>query len=208
MPVAPTSIPGLYRLSWTEIEDERGFFRQTYQAKELAQALGREPQLRQGNHSRSRARVLRGFHLEAWDKLIYVARGLATCVVADVRPNSPSFGRTERFLLGDRPGQRDRLFISRGLANAFYCHFETDYLNDVSEEFHPEGRMGVAWNDPHLNVAWPDTDPILSELDRRQPTLAALFPDHPLLAASSPYARAPVRIPPQPLVLSASASQR
>lgn len=201
MPIESTSIPGLYRLSWIEIEDERGFLRHTYQANELARALGREPRLRQGNHSRSRARVLRGFHLEAWDKLVYVPRGLATYVVADLRPSSPAFGRTETFLLGDQPGRRDRLFISRGLANAFYCHEETDHINDVSDEFRPDGRMGVAWNDPHLNVAWPDADPILSDTDRRQPTLAALFPDHPRLNDTPLQARAPMRIPPQSMAL-------
>ena len=182
MPVRPTAITGLLVLTWDAARDARGFFKHTYQHSELAQALGREPRLRQGNHSRSQARVLRGFHIEPWDKLVYVPRGLATCVVADVRPDSPSFGRTECFLLGDSPGRLDRLFIHRGLANAFYCHAETDYLNDVSEEYDPAGRGGVAWNDPHLNVPWLDAAPILSDADRRQPTLQALFSWHPALA--------------------------
>ncbi|MFT4195315.1 dTDP-4-dehydrorhamnose 3,5-epimerase family protein [Ottowia sp.] len=181
MPVQTTPIDGLLVVTWDTVRDERGFFKQSYQHGELAQALGREPRLRQGNHSRSQARVLRGFHLEPWDKLIYVPRGLATCVVADVRPASPTFGQTARFLLGDSPGRLDRLFIHSGLANAFYSHTETDYLNDVSEEFDPAGRGGVAWNDPHLNVPWPDAEPILSPADRRQPTLRALFPEHPAL---------------------------
>ncbi|WP_169457889.1 dTDP-4-dehydrorhamnose 3,5-epimerase family protein [Ottowia thiooxydans] len=182
MPVHRTAIEGLLVLNWDMHHDERGYFKQTYQHGELAQALCREPRLRQGNHSRSQARVLRGFHIEPWDKLIYVPRGLATCVVADVRPDSPTFGATEHFLLGDSPGRLDRVFIHRGLANAFYSHAETDYLNDVSEEYNPTGRGGVVWNDPHLNVPWPDTNPILSEADRQHPTLKALFPSHPFLA--------------------------
>lgn len=177
MPVQRTAIAGLLVLTWEMMHDERGFFKHTYQHGELAQALGREPRLRQGNHSRSKARVLRGFHLEPWDKLIYVPRGLATCVVADVRPDSPTFGRAEQFLLGDSPGRLDRVFIQRGLANAFYCHAETDYLNDVSEEYDPAGRGGVVWNDPDLKIIWPDENPILSEADRHQPTLRALFPE-------------------------------
>lgn len=181
MPVQLTAIDGLLVVAWDALLDERGLFKHTYQHSELTQALGREPRLRQGNHSRSHARVLRGFHVEPWDKLIYVPRGLATCVVADVRPDSPTFGRTERFLLGDAPGRLDRVFIHRGLANAFYCHAETDYLNDVSEEFDPAGRGGVAWNDPDLAVTWPDAHPILSDADRRQPTLKTLFPGHPAL---------------------------
>ena len=182
MPVHRTAIAGLMVLTWDTFHDERGYFKQTYQHSELAEALGREPRLRQGNHSRSQARVLRGFHVEPWDKLIYVPRGLATCVVADVRPHSPTFGQTAQFLLGDSPGQLDRVFIHHGLANAVYCHTETDYLNDVSEEYSPTGRRGVAWNDPYLNVAWPDANPILSDADRQHPTLQALFPGHSALA--------------------------
>jgi dTDP-4-dehydrorhamnose 3,5-epimerase len=176
LPVRGTSISGLFVVSWNLVTDERGFFRQHYQHGEISDAIGRELRMRQGNHSRSAARVLRGFHTEPWDKLIYVVRGLATCVVADVRPDSPTFGKTESFLLGDEPGSRDRVFISQGLANAFYCHQETDYLNDVSEEFDPNNRGGVRWDDPTLAVDWPDKDPILSNADRNQPLLKELFP--------------------------------
>ncbi|WP_423455261.1 dTDP-4-dehydrorhamnose 3,5-epimerase family protein [Ottowia sp. VDI28] len=61
MPVHRTAIEGLLVLTWDTVNDERGYFKHTYQHGELAQALGREPRLRQGNHSRSRTRVLRGF---------------------------------------------------------------------------------------------------------------------------------------------------
>lgn len=182
MPVETTAIQGVYVVRWERHEDERGFFRQTYQFGELSAALGRDLRMRQGNHSRSHAGVLRGFHVEPWDKLIYVPRGLATCVVADVRPESPTFAHTLQFLLGDDPGSLDRVFISRGLANAFYSHRTTDYLNDVSEEFDPAHRHGVAWNDPHLAVAWPHAAPVLSAVDAGHPTLKQLFPTHPGLA--------------------------
>ena len=88
MPVQTSEIEGLLVVRWDRLYDDRGFFKHTYQHSELTQALGREPRLRQGNHSRSQAGVLRGFHIEPWDKLIYVPRGLATCVVADVRPRA------------------------------------------------------------------------------------------------------------------------
>lgn len=180
MTVAPTPIQGLFLVTSPRIEDRRGFFREHYRHSELTAVLGREPRLRQGNHSRSRAGVLRGFHSEPWDKLIYVVRGTATCVVADTRPESPTFGRHESFLMGDQPGEHVRLFVSRGLSNAFYCHSEVDYLNDVSEEFRPEGRGGVLWSDETLAVNWPTRTPILSDVDEKQPTLRSLYPEHAL----------------------------
>jgi dTDP-4-dehydrorhamnose 3,5-epimerase len=154
--------------------DSRGLFRQTYQANALEHALGRQLRLRQGNHSRSRAGVLRGFHLEPWDKLAYVVRGTAFFAIADLRSTSPTFGQTATVLLGDAPGRAARVFVPQGFANAFYCLTEVDYINDVSEEFDPSNRRGVIWNDPTLGVNWPSTVPLLSESDQRLPTLATL----------------------------------
>lgn len=182
MPVLETAIQGLYLVQWPRFYDERGFFKHSYQLHELEEAVGRPVQLRQGNHSRSKPGVLRGFHAEPWDKLIYVVHGHATCVVADVRPESPTFGEHVAFELGDEPGVHDRIFVTQGLANAFYTHDEVDYLNDVSREFDPSDRNGFAWNDPTLAVAWGTDDPLLSETDASLPTLQERFPEHPRFA--------------------------
>jgi dTDP-4-dehydrorhamnose 3,5-epimerase len=180
MAVLETAIQGLYLVQWTRFPDERGFFKHSYQLHELEEAVGRPVLLRQGNHSRSHPGVLRGFHAEPWDKLIYVVRGRARCVVADVRPDSPTFGTHVAFELGDEPGAYDRIFVEQGLANAFYAYDEVDYLNDVSREFDPSDRNGFAWNDPTLAIEWPTDSPILSEADAHLPTLRERFPAHPL----------------------------
>ena len=180
MPVTETQIEGLLLVCWDRFDDQRGFFKQSYQTQELSNALRRPVRLAQGNHSRSRPGVLRGFHTEPWDKLIYVVRGTALCVVADVRPNSETFGLHQAFLLGDSPGFHHRIFVSRGLSNAFYCQTEVDYLNDVSRNFDPVYRNGVAWNDPTLGVDWPNKAPILSSKDASLPKLSELFPNHSL----------------------------
>lgn len=188
MAVEPTSIAGLYVVRWPVLTDERGFFKQTYQAEELKETLRRPVTLAQGNHSRSAANVLRGFHTEPWDKLVYVARGSAICVVADGRPESETFGSHLVFHLGDHPGHFDRLFISQGLSNAFYCLTETDYLNDVSRAFDPVHRSGIAWDDDVLGVDWPSRTPTLSDADKRWPTLRKLYPDRCKLIDSRPRA--------------------
>jgi hypothetical protein len=51
-----------------------------------------------------------------------------------------TFGRTQAFVLGDPPGERLRLFISQGLRNAFYCHNDVDYFNEISEATLGAGR--------------------------------------------------------------------
>ena len=181
MSVELTSIEGLLRVTWPTYGDERGFFRQTYQRLEIEERLGRSVSLSQGNHARSAPGVLRGFHAEPWDKLVYVVRGTAMAVIADIRPDSPTFGESASFVLGDSPGERCRLFVADGLANS-YCTFaeqDVDYLYDVSAEYRPVDKRPVAWDDPDLAVEWPVSDPVVSEGDRTNPTLRERFPDHP-----------------------------
>ena len=181
MPVHETAIAGLYVVKWDTHGDERGFFRQTHQVGELEAALGRAVRLVQGNHSRSSPGVLRGFHAEPWDKLVYVARGTAMSAVLDQRPDSPTFGEVATFHLGDPPGDRVRLFIEAGLGNA-YCAYgdkALDYLYDVSDEYRPVDKRAVAFDDPDLAVAWPVDAPVVSEADRANPRLRDRFPDHP-----------------------------
>ena len=178
--IEATAIDGLYVVRFPVHDDERGFFRQTYQHSELSEVLGADPRFVQGNHSRSAAGVLRGFHAEPWDKLVDVVRGTAFCAVADIRPDSPTFAATATFELGDPPGERIRLYIGEGLANAFCALTEVDYVYDVGAEWRPGAdKRAVAFDDPDLDVAWPVADPLVSAADRANPTLRERFPDHP-----------------------------
>jgi dTDP-4-dehydrorhamnose 3,5-epimerase len=186
--VTPTGIAGCFVVDADRLDDDRGFFRETFRLSELTAAVGRDIGFRQNNHSRSRAGVLRGFHAEPWDKLLYVVRGLALCVIADVRPESPTFGSSVGIRLGGTAPALRRVFICEGLANAFLALEETDYLNDVSAEFTPVGRRGFAWDDATLAVEWPVEAPVLSETDRGLPTLREAFPDHALFANKDPSA--------------------
>jgi dTDP-4-dehydrorhamnose 3,5-epimerase len=177
MEVQQTLIKGLMIIRLTEFTDSRGFFLETQKNSVIEAALGRPHRFAQTNHSRSAANVLRSFHTESLDKLIYVANGTALFVAADLRPGSPTFGRHERIMMGDLPGERVRVFVSEGLSNAFYCFTEVDYINDVSQEFEKTKRAGVRWNDPTLAVEWPTATPIVSDADLRLPFLAELSAD-------------------------------
>jgi dTDP-4-dehydrorhamnose 3,5-epimerase len=182
-----TAIHGLLVVRWETHGDVRGFFRQTYRTSELARALGREVVFAQGNHAGSAPGVLRGFHAEPWDKLVYVTRGSVMAAIADIRPESPTFGTVETFILGDE-GERVRLFVSEGLANS-YCTFgeaDVDYVYDVTVEWTPDAeKRAIAWDDPDLGVEWRVDDPVISDADRTNPTLRERFPGHPFFAAEA-----------------------
>ena len=182
MVVEETRIPGLLVVGAGAAVDERGWFREVVRVGELSAASGVPPEFRQVNHAHTAAGGLRGFHAEPWSKLVYVVRGTAFCAIADVRVDSPTFGATETFLLGDPPGSAAALFLADGLANAYCAVTDVDYVYLVTAEWSPDAdKRAVAWDDPDLAVAWPVTDPVLSPADAANPTLRERFGDHPRL---------------------------
>lgn len=154
--------------------DERGFFHEAFRAVELEEALGRHITFVQINHSRSRRSVLRGLHAENWEKLVYVPTGQVFTALADLRPESATFGHVETFCLGE--GNRSAIFIPRGLAHGYFVMSESaDYLYQVTAYYDGSDTRAVAWDDPDLAVPWPDSQPILSERDQGNPMFRELF---------------------------------
>lgn len=185
--VHETLIPELLVIERPTFPDGRGFFRETFRKSELQAVLGRPLDFSQGNHARNEQQgVLRGLHIALWDKLIYVPRGRVQAVVADTRPDSPTFGRSFAIELGDvidpgKPGEAKRasLLVPRGCANGYMVlSGQADYTYLVTEEWHPGSEQQVRWNDPDLGIKWNlQTEPILSERDQTAPLLQDLFPE-------------------------------
>jgi dTDP-4-dehydrorhamnose 3,5-epimerase len=132
----------------------------------------------QANVSRSRAGVLRGphFHRRQADYWV-VIEGRAFVGLIDLRAGSPTESERQQLTLdGDEPAG---LYIPPGVAHGFYAQTDlilqylVDTYHDGSDEF------GVAWDDPDLGIAWPTTQPLLSERDRANPSLAEVLRDPP-----------------------------
>ena len=63
-------------------------------------------------------------------------------------------------------------WIPPGFAHGYCTLSETaDVFYKVTAAYDPERARGLRWNDPQLGIQWPISDPILSDADRRQPTL-------------------------------------
>jgi len=173
MRVVETLIPGLLLIEPRIMQDERGFFVETYHESRYAQA-GITAHLVQDNHSRSARGVLRGLHYQLKHpqaKLVRVARGEVFDVAVDVRQDSPTFGKWHGTLLSDKSGRQ--IFIPEGFAHGFCVLSEVADLEYKCSDFYdPEDQYGVIWNDPDLGIAWPVEAPILSEQDRGLPRLS------------------------------------
>jgi dTDP-4-dehydrorhamnose 3,5-epimerase len=175
MTVTPGRIDGLFIIERPTFEDPRGFFRESFRLDELEDARGCEVRFVQENHSRSRRGALRGLHSEDWEKLVYVSRGEVFTAVADIRPQSPTFGVVETFFLGET--SRLKLFLPRAVGHGFcVLSEEADYIYQVTKYWDGAATPGVAWDDPDLAVPWPIADPIVSEKDQSNPRMRELFP--------------------------------
>jgi dTDP-4-dehydrorhamnose 3,5-epimerase len=197
MTVRPGKIDGLFIIERDTFEDFRGFFRETFRMSELAEALGHVPTFVQENHSRSRKGVLRGLHAENWEKLIYVPHGRVFTAVADIRPDSRTFGVVETFELGrwgdaseapelelgqTRAQKQDatllKVYLPRAVAHGFcVLSDEAEYVYQVTEYFQGAPTPAVIWNDPDLAIPWPLSDPILSPQDQGNLTLRSIRPE-------------------------------
>jgi dTDP-4-dehydrorhamnose 3,5-epimerase len=182
MHVQALEIPNVKLVTLKRSYDERGFFSETYNRRELA-ALGLEAEFVQDNHSFSKAKgVVRGLHFQvsphAQGKLVRVARGAIFDVAVDIRRGSPTFGRHVSAVLTDEKNWA-QMWIPIGFAHGF-CTLEpdTEVLYKTTDYYSLECSRGIAWDDPALGIAWPVNrdEAILSQADRRNPLFADLAP--------------------------------
>lgn len=171
--VRPCAIAGLYEVSLVVNVDDRGSFREVFQAAKF-EALGL-PALGpvQWNISTNGARgTLRGIHAEPWDKFIHVLAGQAFAAVVDLRPESPTYKQHETFTLN----QSNAIFVSRGLGNSYQTLTDDvvyGYL--VNQHWSPDAQYTlVSFRDPQLAIDWPVAidESLISEKDLSHPPLA------------------------------------
>jgi dTDP-4-dehydrorhamnose 3,5-epimerase len=163
-------------------QDARGWFSETWNARDLA-ATGIEVAFCQDNHSFSRQRgTLRGLHFQSpphqQAKLIRCLRGRIFDVAVDIRRASPTFARWVGVELTAEQG--NQLFVPAGYAHGFLTlEDDCEVAYKVDAYYDAASDMGIAWDDPDLAIAWPDTGerPILSDKDTRLPSLRDLTVD-------------------------------
>lgn len=151
-----TSLPGLLLIEPKVFADERGFFMETYQAREFAQ-IGIPVDFVQDNHSGSRQGTLRGLHYQIRQpqgKLVRFVAGEAFDVVVDLRRTSPAFGKWAGFLLSAH--NKRQLWIPPGFAHGFYVLSDwAELIYKTTDYYAPQFERTLLWNDPALGIDWP-----------------------------------------------------
>jgi len=169
--IKTTKIDGLLILEGGQtFEDERGFFREPYRRNEFEEYLGKYWVHVQENHAYSKKNVLRGIHVAPWDKMIYVPFGKVLSVTVDLRKDSSTFKVLNMLEIGE--GNLVKLFVPSGVANSYFVLSDEAVLEYQVNEYWAAGReKGIAWDDPDLNIDWPNKNPVLSEKDKDNPSL-------------------------------------
>jgi dTDP-4-dehydrorhamnose 3,5-epimerase len=183
MRVTPTSLPGVLVLEPKVFGDERGFFFESFNQRELNQAVGEHIEFVQDNHSRSMRGVLRGLHYQvaphAQGKLVRIVSGSAFDVAVDLRRTSPTFGRWAGVVL-DAASHR-QLWIPPGFAHGFLAlEDDTHFLYKTTDYYAKDCERAIAWNDPSIGIEWP-------LLPGQQPLLASKDAAAGSLSQAEPY---------------------
>jgi dTDP-4-dehydrorhamnose 3,5-epimerase len=170
------AIPDVILIRTSRFDDARGYFMETYRAREFA-GMGVGVDFVQENEAlSSRAGTIRGLHFQrpphSQAKLLRVLKGSIFDVAVDLREGSSTFGRWVGARLTAETGEQ--LYVPHGFAHG-YCTLEDDtvlaYKCDNYYAAHAEG--GVVFSDPDLGIDWPlpDTGAIVADKDRALPRL-------------------------------------
>lgn len=155
--------------------DDRGFFYESFNKKTFDEAVGREVQFVQDNHSSSVMGVLRGLHYQIKQpqgKLVRVTVGEVFDVAVDLRKSSPTFGKWVGAYLSAE--NKHQLWVPEGFAHGFVVLSPSaEFLYKTTDYYAPAYERSLAWNDPAVGIDWPITEePTLSAKDQVAALLA------------------------------------
>jgi len=86
-------------------------------------------------------------------------------VAVDIRPDSPTYGRSFGLELSDENGKLLR--VPPGFAHGFCVTGDepADVLYKVDHFYCPSSEGGIHWADPELKIQWPIVNPTISPRD-------------------------------------------
>jgi len=168
-----TEIEGVYIIEPKVFGDSRGYFMETYNKEEFDKA-GLKYNFVQDNQSKSHKGVLRGLHFQTKHpqaKLVRVVSGEVFDVAVDLRKDSKTYGKWVGVILSE--DNKKMFMIPRGFAHGFVVLSDSaEFTYKCDDFYHPEDDGGIMWNDPDINIKWPDAGKIeLSEKDKKHPIL-------------------------------------
>jgi dTDP-4-dehydrorhamnose 3,5-epimerase len=173
--ITRTALPEVVILEPKVFGDDRGFFYESFNARQFEEGVGLKREFVQDNHSRSARNVLRGLHYQIQQpqgKLVRVVSGRVFDVAVDIRRSSVNFGKWVGVELSSE--NKRQLWIPEGFAHGFVVLSEfAEFLYKTTDYYAPQHERSLKWNDPAIGIVWPfEGEPLLSGKDALAPTLA------------------------------------
>ena len=135
--------------------DTRGYFMETYSARDMKEA-GLDITFVQDNQSMSTKGVLRGLHFQKnfpQTKLVRVIRGTVFDVAVDLRKGSATYGKWFGVELSEE--NKKQFLIPKGFAHGFLVRSDfAEFCYKCDDFYHPNDEGGIAWNDPAIRIDW------------------------------------------------------
>jgi len=136
--------------------DERGYFMESYNYRDFAEA-GIDCAFVQDNQSSSKKGVLRGLHYQIEHpqaKLVRVIRGEVFDAAVDLREGSATFGKWFGVRLSEE--NKKQFFVPAGFAHGYLVLSDyAEFCYKVTDFYHPGDEGGLLWNDPEIGIEWP-----------------------------------------------------
>ena len=166
--VTATALPEVKIIEPKVFGDARGFFYESFNAREFTEQVEAGVEFVQDNHSRSARGVLRGLHYQiehAQGKLVRVVEGEVFDVAVDIRKSSPNFGKWVGVNLSEE--NHRQLWVPPGFAHGFVVLSETaQFLYKTTDYWYPEFERSLLWSDAQVGIEWPiDAEPQLAAKD-------------------------------------------
>ncbi|AOJ61814.1 dTDP-4-dehydrorhamnose 3,5-epimerase [Burkholderia ubonensis] len=166
--VTATALPEVKIIEPKVFGDARGYFYESFNAREFAEQVAPGVEFVQDNHSRSEKGVLRGLHYQiqhAQGKLVRVTHGEVFDVAVDIRRSSRTFGKWVGVHLSAE--NKRQMWVPPGFAHGFAVLSETaEFLYKTTDYWFPEHERCLIWNDAQIGIEWPlDGEPVLALKD-------------------------------------------
>ena len=166
MELKKTLLEGCFEIKPITFLDQRGTFTKTFHKKDFKR-LGLNSDWTEDYYTYSKKSVIRGMHIQLPSsdhfKLVHCLYGEVLDVLLDLRPSSPSFGKTHSLKLSSK--KKNGIYISKGIAHGFLSLTEKSLLTyKVSSAHSPKHDTGVSWNS--FGFEWPVKNPIISDRDK------------------------------------------
>lgn len=181
MTVTQTPLEGCFVIEPRVINDDRGYFMESFNENRFEAETGHKVHFVQDNQSYSSRGVLRGLHYQAGEhaqaKLVRVLQGEVLDVAVDIRPGSVTFGKQFSIVLSAE--NQKQLFVPRGFAHGFLVLSETaTFFYKCDNFYNKESEGGIIYNDPALGIDWnmPADSLIISDKDKVLPNLKNAMP--------------------------------